>query len=101
MTLSDGILSQGNMITCNLVCQLHRRHLSVSDTGLDRSSMSKDHGLFNSEVHTHLAHGVVGYLGLTNPTQLEPYGIHSAADLVDFVSRVRSSLWPLNSVASC
>lgn len=55
---------------------------------LDRTSLPKDPDPFNTEVHTHLAHGVVGYLGLTSPEQLEPYGIHSAVDLVDLVSRV-------------
>ncbi|TEB31963.1 SET domain-containing protein, partial [Coprinellus micaceus] len=51
------------------------------------SSLPKDADPFNSEVHTHLAHGVVGYLGLTSPDQLEPYGIRSAGDLVDLISR--------------
>ncbi|KAF5336582.1 hypothetical protein D9611_006638 [Ephemerocybe angulata] len=62
-----------------------------------RSSLSKDAGSFNSEVHTHLAHGVVGYLGLTSPEQLEPYGIHSAADLVDLVSRFTTNTFTVTT----
>ena len=41
------------------------------------------------EAHTHLAHSVVGYLGLTAPSDLEQYGIMSAGDLVNMISRVR------------
>ncbi|KAF6756373.1 hypothetical protein DFP72DRAFT_1044946 [Ephemerocybe angulata] len=62
-----------------------------------RSSLSKDAGSFNSEVHTQLAHGVVGYLGLTSPEQLEPYGIHSAADLVDLVSRFTTNTFTVTT----
>lgn len=41
------------------------------------------------EAHTHLAHSVVRYLGLTAPSELEEYGIMSAGDLVNVISRVR------------
>ena len=41
------------------------------------------------EAHTHLAHSVVGFLGLTAPSDLEEYGIMSAGDLVNMISRVR------------
>lgn len=64
----------------------HRLIALIAPT--DRSSLPKDPDPFNSEVHTHLAHGVVGYLGLNAPDQLEPYGIRSAGDLVDLISRV-------------
>ncbi|KAI6142865.1 hypothetical protein BKA82DRAFT_142041 [Pisolithus tinctorius] len=39
------------------------------------------------EGHTHLAQSVVRYLGASSPTELEDYGIMSAADLVDLISR--------------
>lgn len=42
------------------------------------------------EAHTHLAHSVVRYLGLTAPSDLEEYGIMSAGDLVNMISRVRN-----------
>ena len=41
------------------------------------------------ESHTHLAHSVVRYLGVASPQELEPYGLTSAGDLVDLISRVR------------
>lgn len=40
------------------------------------------------EGHTHLAHSVVRYLGLTAPPDLEEYGIMSAGDIVNMISRV-------------
>ena len=39
-------------------------------------------------MHTHLAHAIVRFLGLTSPQELAEYGMFSAADLVDLVSRV-------------
>lgn len=38
--------------------------------------------------HTQLAHALVQYLGVEAPTDLENYGIRSAGDLVDLISRV-------------
>ena len=51
---------------------------------LDRTSLQP--AVFES--HTHLAHSVVRYLGVTSPQELEPYGLMSAGDLVDLISRV-------------
>lgn len=42
------------------------------------------------ETHTHLAHAVVKYLGLNAPGELGAFGITTAADLVDLISRVRT-----------
>ncbi|TFK68531.1 SET domain-containing protein [Pluteus cervinus] len=39
------------------------------------------------EVHAHLSHALVLFLGLSSPEDLGPFGIHSAGDLVDLVSR--------------
>ena len=56
---------------------------------LDRTSLTKDPNAHDSQVHTHLAHAIVRFLGLTSPQELAEYGMFSAADLVDLVSRVR------------
>ena len=45
-----------------------------------------------SESHTHLAHAVIRYLGLTAPEELVPFGINNAAGIVDLISRVRLHL---------
>jgi hypothetical protein len=42
-----------------------------------------------AESPTHLAHAVIRYLGLTAPEELVPFGINSAAGIVDLISRVR------------
>ncbi|KIK64626.1 hypothetical protein GYMLUDRAFT_160635 [Collybiopsis luxurians FD-317 M1] len=39
------------------------------------------------ETHTHLAHSLVQFLSLTNPADMAEFGISSAADLVDLISR--------------
>lgn len=39
----------------------------------------------------HLAHSLIRYLGLSSPADLAPFGISSPGDLVDLLSRVRSS----------
>ncbi|KAG8216403.1 SET domain-containing protein [Butyriboletus roseoflavus] len=49
------------------------------------------------EAHTHLAHSVVRYLGLTAPSDLEEYGIMSAGDLVDMISRFITNTFALTS----
>ena len=56
---------------------------------LDRTSLTKGPDAHDSQVHTHLAHAIVRFLGLTSPQELAEYGMFSAADLVDLVSRVR------------
>lgn len=48
-----------------------------------------------AESHTHLAHAVIRYLGLTAPEELVPFGINDAAGIVDLISRVRPcSVYP-------
>ncbi|KAF5383006.1 hypothetical protein D9615_004885 [Tricholomella constricta] len=39
------------------------------------------------ELHTHLSHALVRYLGVSSPEELDQYGFHSARDLVDIISR--------------
>ncbi|KAF9458385.1 hypothetical protein BDZ94DRAFT_1226398 [Collybia nuda] len=39
------------------------------------------------ELHTHLSHALVRYLGLTSPQELADFGLNSAGDLVDVISR--------------
>lgn len=50
----------------------------------DRSSLPSS----ATEIHTHLAHSLVRYLGIASPAELAQYGLTSAGDLVDIVSRV-------------
>ncbi|KIM76188.1 hypothetical protein PILCRDRAFT_78079 [Piloderma croceum F 1598] len=40
-----------------------------------------------TETHTHLAHSLVRYLGLTSSAGLTEFGVTSAGDLVDMISR--------------
>ncbi|KAH8833081.1 hypothetical protein DL96DRAFT_1694908 [Flagelloscypha sp. PMI_526] len=61
-----------------------------------------------TEMHTHLAHAIVQYLGANSPADLSEYGISSVADLVDVISRfisntfaiATSSLTPLGASVS-
>lgn len=53
----------------------------------DRTSLSSTPEA--AESHTHLAHAVIRYLGFTAPEELVPFGINSAAGIVDLISRVR------------
>jgi hypothetical protein len=59
--------------------------LSLSHKATDRSSLP--HSLY--EAYVHVAHTLVRYLGMTSPEQHEEFGLLSARDLVDFLSRVR------------
>ena len=59
-------------------------HRCDSNTA-DRTSLPPE----AAESHTHLAHAVIRYLGLTAPEELVPFGINSAAGIVDLISRVR------------
>ncbi|KAL7284146.1 hypothetical protein ACG7TL_001427 [Trametes sanguinea] len=51
------------------------------------------------ESHAHLAHSVVRYLGANSPGDLEPYGLNSAGDLVDLISRFTTNTFTLTSVS--
>jgi SET and MYND domain-containing protein len=57
----------------------------VALTAADRTSLPPE----AAESHTHLAHAAIRYLGLTAPEELVPFGINSAAGIVDLISRVR------------
>ena len=56
---------------------------------LDRTSLTNDPNVHNSQVHMRLAHAIVRFLGLTSPQELAEYGMFGASDLVDLISRVR------------
>jgi len=58
----------------------------VTLTPTDRTTLPPE----AAETHTHLAHAVIRYLGLTAPEELVPFGINSAAGIVDLISRVRT-----------
>ncbi|KAI0635233.1 SET domain-containing protein [Trametes polyzona] len=49
------------------------------------------------ESHTHLAHSLVRYLGVGSPAELQPYGLNSAGDLVDLISRFTTNTFTLTS----
>ncbi|EIW77268.1 SET domain-containing protein [Coniophora puteana RWD-64-598 SS2] len=51
------------------------------------------------ESHTHLAHSIVRYLGLSSPGDLTAFGITSARDLVDLTSRFTSNSFTLATPA--
>lgn len=50
-----------------------------------------------AESHTHLAHAVIRYLGLTAPEELVPFGINNAAGIVDLISRFATNSITLTS----
>ncbi|KAI0826452.1 SET domain-containing protein [Irpex lacteus] len=49
------------------------------------------------ESYTHLAHSVVRYIGATSPTDLEPFGLSSAGELVDLISRFTTNTFTLTT----
>ncbi|KAF8157108.1 hypothetical protein B0H34DRAFT_849014 [Crassisporium funariophilum] len=64
-----------------------------------RTSLTKDPNAQDSQMHTHLAHAIVRFLGLTSPQDLSEYGMHSAADLVDLVSRFTTNTFTMSTPA--
>ena len=71
---------------CNLVRASRLGEANSDDSNAaDRTSLPPE----AAESHTHLAHAVIRYLGLTAPEELVPFGINSAAGIVDLMSRVR------------
>ena len=57
---------------------------------VDRSSLQSSSST-TVELHTDLAHFLVQYLGASSPSDLSQYGIKTPIELVDIISRVRSS----------
>jgi hypothetical protein len=49
------------------------------------------------ESHTHLAHALVRYIGATSPADLAVYGLESAKDLVDIISRFTTNTFALTN----
>ncbi|KAL6299437.1 hypothetical protein BKA93DRAFT_742312 [Sparassis latifolia] len=49
------------------------------------------------ESHTHLAHSIVRYVGVSSPTELAAFGLSSAGDLVDLISRFTTNTFTLTS----
>jgi SET and MYND domain-containing protein len=68
---------------CNHVRPKLRR-CPIINNYLDRSSLPPS----ATETHTHLAHSLVRYLDVTSPVELTEFGLISAGDLVDIISRV-------------
>jgi len=67
---------------------------------LDRTSLNKDPGSRYSQVYAQLAHAVVRFLALNSPQEMEGYGMDSAADLLDLISRVCGSLFRIFQCAN-
>ncbi len=89
----------GNVLISLLVGEGNRCHavtyvnpfttrIAISSPFLDRASLSKDPDSRDSQVHAQLAHAVVRFLGLNSFQEMTEYGMDSAADLVDLISRV-------------
>ncbi|KAG1867290.1 hypothetical protein DFJ58DRAFT_714474 [Suillus subalutaceus] len=68
-------------------CGRKRRKVIIG-VGLDRHSLQPRF----VENNTHLAHSLVRYLGLSSPGELSEFGILSAGDLADLISRVSTVL---------
>lgn len=70
--------------------------LILGETSTDRDTERGAIPPSQAEAHTHLAHSVVRYVGAAGPADLVQYGLNSAGDLVDLISRVRAprAAWP-------
>jgi hypothetical protein len=81
------ILRRARWTQCNLVRAfwLGKATVVTLTNAADRTSLPPE----AAESHTHLAHAVIRYLGLTAPEELVPFGINDAAGIVDLISRVR------------
>ncbi|CAA7268850.1 unnamed protein product [Cyclocybe aegerita] len=62
-----------------------------------RTSLSKDPNSRDSQVYTQLAHAIVRFIGLNSPQELAEYGVDSAADLVDLVSRFTTNTFTIST----
>ncbi|KAF8805220.1 SET domain-containing protein [Phlegmacium glaucopus] len=62
-----------------------------------RTSLTKDPNAHDSQVHTHLAHAIVRFLGLTSPQELAEFSVFGAADLVDLVSRFTTNTFTIST----
>ncbi|KIJ28651.1 hypothetical protein M422DRAFT_189461, partial [Sphaerobolus stellatus SS14] len=51
----------------------------------------------STDSYTQLAHFLVRYLGVTSPIELEPYGLHSAGDIVDLISKFTTNTFTLST----
>ncbi|KAI0795428.1 SET domain-containing protein [Abortiporus biennis] len=49
------------------------------------------------ESHTFIAHSLVRYLGVSSPVELQVYGLSSAGDLVDLISRFTTNTFTLTT----
>ncbi|KAG2002564.1 hypothetical protein CC2G_004744 [Coprinopsis cinerea AmutBmut pab1-1] len=78
--------------------QSHRASLSKPTVSQSPTSNDASSNITKAaELHTHLSHGLIHYMGLTSPQELEPYGINSAGDLVDLLSRFTTNTFTLTS----
>ncbi|KZV92993.1 SET domain-containing protein [Exidia glandulosa HHB12029] len=96
-----GVAIPGEAVRClGRVLRLREREGYASKWTKQMSSMqSLRQNLPSSaaESHTHIAHALVRYLGISGPEGLNKYGITSAGDLVDIVSQFTTNSFTLSS----
>ncbi|KAF4613860.1 hypothetical protein D9613_008115 [Agrocybe pediades] len=64
-----------------------------------RASISKDPNSHDSQVYTQLSHAVVRFLGLQSPQDMVEFGMQSAAELIDLVSRFTTNTFTISTPA--
>ncbi|KAF8173082.1 hypothetical protein BJ912DRAFT_1024948 [Pholiota molesta] len=62
-----------------------------------RASLSKDPNSQDSQMHAQLAHALVNFLGMTSPQDMADFGMESAADLVDLISRFTTNTFTIST----
>jgi hypothetical protein len=80
----NGITRAKKSTTCSPVSSLLTVTQTVANFTSDRTSMQPS----SFETNTHLAQALVQYMGISSPADLAQFGLMSAADLVDLISRV-------------
>ncbi|KAF9236037.1 hypothetical protein BU15DRAFT_50600 [Melanogaster broomeanus] len=99
---SDVLAVPGDAVRClcRILWQIKSKGLSSDWSKEIQAMQSHKASLRQSasvEAHTHLAHSVVRYLGLTAPSELEEFGVMSAGDFVDLISRFTTNTFALTS----
>ncbi|KAK0473758.1 hypothetical protein IW261DRAFT_1503300 [Armillaria novae-zelandiae] len=102
---SDDLSIPSDAIRCmgRILWKKQRKGLdSVWTRELDAmQSHRKNLLLSTSELHTHLAHSLVQYLGLSSPDELKQFEINSSGDLVDLISRFTTNTFTITDAALC
>ncbi|KAF8960017.1 hypothetical protein BDZ97DRAFT_1355582 [Flammula alnicola] len=104
---SDSLVIPGDAIRClaRIVWRKQKLgHDSVWAREIDalqshRTSLNKDPNSQESQMYAQLAHALVHFLGLNSPQELAEYGMQSAADLVDLISRLTTNTFTVSTPA--